>query len=186
MSIHIVSVLASPHGSCSTAAAVAGVLAGVTAAGARTDSLDLATEDLDAVVDRIDEADGVVFASPVYRAAHTALLASLFERIPRGAAGETRAPLAGKAALVLLTGASHHHFLATERLRAPLASFFAAQTLSPGLYFTPASYSPDPSTPHKVLNDESRVLAELHGRALVELATAVRGGAALSRLTPLI
>ena len=74
------------------------------------------TEDVDAVVDRIDEADGVVFASPVYRAAHTALLASLFERIPRGAVGETRAPLAGKAALVLLTGASHHHFLATERL----------------------------------------------------------------------
>jgi FMN reductase len=105
------------------------------------------------VVDRIDEADGIVFASPVYRAAHTALL----------------------------TGASHHHFLATERLRAPLASFFAAQTLSPGLYFTPASYTPD-----KVLDDESRALTELHGRALVELATAVRGGAALSRLTPLI
>ena len=141
----------------------------------------LGIEPFDAVVQRIDEADGVLFASPVYRAGHTALLASLFERIPRGAAGETSAPLAGKAALVLLTGASHHHFLATERLRAPLASFFAAQTLSPGLYFTPASYTPD-----KVLNDESRVLAELHGRALVELATAVRGGAALSRLTPLI
>jgi FMN reductase len=91
-------------------------MAGVTAAGARTTSLDLPTEDLDTVVDRIDEAGGVVFASPVYRAAHTALLASLLERIPRGAVGETRAPLAGKAALVLLTGASHHHFLATERL----------------------------------------------------------------------
>ena len=98
-----------------------------------------------------------------------------------GAVGETSAPLAGKAALVLLAGASHHHFLATERLRAPLASFFAAQTLSPGLYFTPASYTPD-----KVLDDESRALTELHGRAPVELATAVRGGAALSRLTPMI
>jgi len=62
-----------------------------------------------------------------------------------------------------------------------LASFFAAKTLSPGLYFTPASYTPD-----KVLNDESRALTELHGPALVELATAVRGGAALSRLTPMI
>jgi len=181
MGIHIVAVVGSPHGSGSTAAAVQAVLAGVTAAGAGIKSLDLRSDDLDAVVDRIDEADGVVLASPVYRAAHTALLASLLERIPRGAAGETRAPLAGKAAMVLLTGASHHHFLATERLRAPLASFFAVQTLSPGLYFTPASYTPD-----KVLNDESRALAELHGRALVELATAVRGGSALSRLTPLI
>jgi len=77
--------------------------------------------------------------------------------------------------------ASQHHFLATERLRAPLASFFAALTLSPGLYFTPASYTLD-----KVLNDESRAPTELHGRALVELATAVRGGAARSRLTPMI
>jgi FMN reductase len=66
-------------------------------------------------------------------------------------------------------------------LRAPLASFFAAQALSPGLYFTPTSYTPD-----QVLNNESRGLTELHGRALVELATAVRGGAALSRLTPVI
>jgi multimeric flavodoxin WrbA len=40
-------------------------MAGVTAAGARTTSLDLPTEDLDTVVDRIDEAGGVVFASPV-------------------------------------------------------------------------------------------------------------------------
>ena len=181
MSIEVVAVVGSPHGSGATAAAAQAVLAGVAAAGARTKSLDLATEDLDNVVDRIDEADGILFASPVYRAAHTALLASLLERIPRGVAGETRAPLAGKAALVLLTGASHHHFLATERLRAPLVSFFAAQTLSPGLYFTPASY-----TPERALNDESRALAELHGQALVELATAVRGGSALSRLTPLI
>ena len=81
-------------------------------------------------------------------------------RLHEGAVGETPAPLAGKAALVLLTGASYHHFLATERLRAPLASFFAVQTLSPGLYFTPASYTPDPHTPHRVLNEESRALAE--------------------------
>lgn len=40
--------------------------------------------------------------------------------------------------------------------------------------------------PRKVLTDKSRALAGLHGRAMVELATAVRGGAALSRLAPLI
>lgn len=181
MKINILSVVGSPHGSGSTATATQAVLAGATEAGARTQSVDLSTADLDAVVDLIDEVDGVIFASPVYRAAHTALLAALLERIPRGAAGESRAPLAGKAALVLLTGASHHHFLATERLRAPLASFFAVQTLSPGLYFTPVSY-----TPEKVLTDESRAVAELHGRALVELATAVRAGVALSRLKPLV
>lgn len=181
MQIHIVSVVGSPHGSGSTSAAVQAVLAGASAAGATTETLDLRTADLDAVVDRLESADGVVFASPVYRAAHTSLLAALLERIPRGAAGENRAPLAGKAAMVLLTGASHHHFLATERLRAPLASFFAVQTLSPGLYFTPDSYTPD-----KTLTGPAGELADLHGRALVELTTAVRGGSALRRLTPLI
>lgn len=181
MTIDIVAVLASPHGSGSTAAAVDAVLAGVSGAGAGADVLDLTKDPVDEVVDRIEAANGVVFASPVYRAAHTSLLAGLLEHIPRGAAGETRAPLAGKAALILLTGASHHHFLSTERLRGTLASFFAVQTLSPGLYFTPAAYTPD-----KVLVDESRALAELHGQALVELATAVRAGAALSTLTPLI
>jgi FMN reductase len=179
--IHILSVVGSPHGSGSTSSAVQAVLAGAAAAGSTTESVDLRTADLDAVVDRIDASDGVVFGSPVYRAAHTSLLAALLERIPRGAAGEDRAPLAGKAAMVLLTGASHHHFLATERLRAPLASFFAVQTLSPGLYFTPAAYAPD-----KSLTDESRELAQLHGRALAELAAAVRAGDALRRLTPLV
>ena len=181
MSIHILAVVASPHASGSTSGAAAAVLAGAEAAGARTNTLDLRTDDSADAVDRIEAADGVLFASPVYRAAHTSLLGALLERIPRGAVGDDRAPLAGKAAAILLTGASHHHFLATERLRGTLASFFAAQTLSPGLYFTPASYTPD-----KQLVPDARELADLHGRALVDLTTAVRASKALSALTPLV
>src|SRR5664279_4131056 len=92
MSVHVLSVVGSPHGSGSTATATQAVLAGAVAAGARTESLDLSSEDLDAVVDRVDKADGVAFASPVYRAAHTALLASLLEANPaRSGRGDPRA-----------------------------------------------------------------------------------------------
>ncbi|HEY5856642.1 MAG TPA: hypothetical protein VIW24_22035 [Aldersonia sp.] len=40
-----------------------------------------------------------------------------------------------------LTGASAHHFLATESLRTILSDFFAAQVLSPSLYLERADYT---------------------------------------------
>jgi FMN reductase len=180
-SIRIVSVVASPHGSGSTAKAVAAMTAGATAAGATCQSLDLATDNIETVVAAIDEAHGVIFGSPVYRASHTALLADLLEHIERGARGETIAPLQGKAVAITLTGASDHHFLATERLRGTLASFFAAQTLSPALYLTRRDFTED-----KELDETARHRAELLGRALVELAAAVSAGPTLRALTPLI
>jgi FMN reductase len=43
---------------------------------------------------------------------------------------------------VVLTGASHHHFLAVDGLRDVLAGFFAVQVVSPSL-FDDAAYSSD-------------------------------------------
>jgi len=179
--IHIVAVVGSPHGSGATAKAVEAVLTGARQAGASTTVMDLTSVGTEAVVAELDAAHGVVLASPVYRASHTSLLAGLLERIQRGGPREDTASLRGKAASLVLTGASDHHFLATERLRGVLASFFATQTLSPALYLTPASYTAD-----KSLEDTARAVAALHGQALVELATAVTQGSALSQLAPLI
>lgn len=179
--IVIAAVIASPHRSGSTSHAVEAVLEGARRVGAGTESVDLAAEGPEAAADLIDRAQGIVLASPVYRASHTSLLAGLLEHIERGASGEPRAPLRGKAVAIVQTGASHHHFLAPERLRATLASFFAAQVLSPSLYFTPDAY-----TAEKALDAASRELAELHGQALAELTAGVHAGAALSRLAPLI
>lgn len=180
-SIHIVAVVGSPHGSGATSNAVEAVLAGARQFGASTTLLDLTSADPDQVLAALEVAHGVVLASPVYRASHTSLLAGLLERVQRGAPGESAAPLRGKAVAIVLTGASEHHFLATERLRGTVASFFAAQTLSPALYLSPAAYTAD-----KTLAEASRELAVLHGRALVELATAVTRGDALAQLTPLV
>jgi FMN reductase len=179
-SINIVAVVASPHQSGSTASAVQTVLEGAASSGATTTCLDLSRDAAEVVVDAIEAAQGVVFASPVYRAGHTSMLAQLLEQIERGAPGEARAPLRGKAVAIVLTGASEHHFLTTERLRGTIASFFAAQTLSPALYLTPNSYAAD-----KSLAEGAREQALLHGRALVELATCVTSGAALKQLAPL-
>jgi len=179
--LHVLAIAASPHGSGSTTHALEAVLAGVRDQGADVSFVDLTTESTDSVVAAIEAADAVVLGSPVYRASHTALLAGLLERVERGAEYENSAPLKGKAAAIVLSGASHHHFLATEKLRSTLASFFAVQTLSPALYLTPDDFNEA-----KELSNAARDLAHLHGRALVELATAVRTGDALSQLTPLV
>jgi FMN reductase len=82
----------------------------------------------------------------------------------------------------VLTGASDHHFLAVEKVRGILGGFFGVQILSPGLYFASAAFTEDRST----LHDEARQVAELHGRALVELTTAVRSSKWLRDLRPLV
>ena len=69
----------------------------------------------------------------------------------------------------MLTGASDHHFLAVEKVRGILGGFFGTQLLSPGLYLPSAAFAEGGGA----LRDEPQQLAELHGRALVELATAV-------------
>ena len=81
----------------------------------------------------------------------------------------------------MLTGASDHHFLAVEKVRGILGGFFVVQLLSPGLYLPSAAFTDKPG-----LVDEMRQLAELHGRALVELTAAVRSSKWLRDLRPLI
>jgi FMN reductase len=175
--LEIVGVVGGPEPGGRTATAVAGVLAGAAKAGARTSLLELSqTAD---VRSALDSADAVVFGSPVYRATYSALLKSLLERTERGKWGEKTAPLQGTVAAVVLTGASGHHFLAVNDLRDVLASFFAVQVLSPGLYLDHGAY-----TDRTTLTGDAAELAAAHGLALADLADAVRGSAALRALTP--
>jgi FMN reductase len=177
--VTVLGVVASPHSSARTATAVQAVLGGATAAGARTSQLAVAGEDRDVVLQAMSEADAVVFGSPTYRASYTSLLKELLEGTERGRYGETSAPLRGTAAAIVLTGATPHHFLAGDGLRSVLAGFFAVQVLSPGLYLDHAAY-----TGGGDLAEPGAALADLHGRALVDLAVAVRFSAALQGLGP--
>ncbi|WP_051821275.1 MULTISPECIES: flavodoxin family protein [unclassified Streptomyces] len=182
--LRVTAVLASPHGSGATAAAVDAVLDGCREAGAVCTLVDLrdgAADGFAGAVDAVEEADAVVFASPTYRATHTSLLASFLEHVERGARFETRAPLRGKAAAVVMTGAAPEHFLATEGLRATLASFYAVQVLAPSLHLARTAFGPD-----KSLTADEAATGALHGRALVDLAAACRASGDIARLEPLV
>ena len=178
----VVAVIGSPNAGGRTRVAVDAMLRGAAAQGAATKVYELAETEPAEAVAAIDGADAAILGSPTYRADISARLKSLLEATPRGAPGETGAPLRGKACATVMTGASDHHFLAVDKVRGTLAGFFATQLLSPGLYLPAAAYTDD----GRALRDDVQELAELHGRALVELATAVRSSTFLRELRPLI
>ncbi len=167
-------IVASSNTLSRTTTAIRGVLDGAVAAGATVRMVELATTTIGEV---LDGADGVVFESPVYRARHNAMLALSLESVERGKYGETRAPLSGTAAAIAMTGASEHHFLASQSLENTLNSLFAVQLISPALYLAQSDYI-DAIT----LAEQASTLARVTGGALAELAAAVRSSHHLARL----
>ncbi len=178
----VVGVVGSPNAGGRTRVGVDAVLVGAAGEGAEIRVHELADTAVPDVVAAMGEADAVVFGSPTYRADITAQLKGLLDQTPRGAEYESGDPLRGTVCATVLTGASDHHFLAVEKVRGILGGFFGVQVLSPGLYLPSAAFTED----RTALRDEARRLAELHGRALVELATAVRSSKWLRDLRPLI
>lgn len=178
--LSVIAIVASPHGGGSTAGAAQAMVSACREAGAAVNVFDLNEADSRVAADAVDAADAIIFASPTYRASHTALLGGFFEKLERGAAWETKSPLKGKATAILMTGAASEHFLATEKLRMILSSFFASQVLSPSLFLTGDAFSDKQPT------DETRKLLEAHALALVDLATAVRASRHLATLEPLV
>jgi FMN reductase len=177
--MRIIGLVGSPEAGGRTSTAVAAVLAG--AADVDTELIELSVASTDHVVQAMADADAVVFGSPVYRATYSALLKATLEATERGKWGEKSAPLQGKVAATVLTGASPHHFLAMNDLRNVLAGFFAVQVLSPGLYVDHSSYA-DRST----LKDDALSNAACNGAALAALARAVGPSAAVYGLRPQI
>jgi FMN reductase len=178
--MRILAIVGSPKADGRTTAVANAVLEGVRDQGADGDLVELAAAEFETVAQRLDDADGAVFAAPTYRARAAHPLKTFLDHLPRGFWGERSAPLQGKACAVALTGASWHHFLAVDELRSVLAGFFAAQVLSPGLYLPSDAFADG-----RRLRTESASLAALHGAALVDLARAVRESKNLSALRPL-
>ena len=168
-SIQVVAIDASPHGHGRTAEVLGQVLDGARSAGATSDILTLASAPLQTAIHAIEAADGIVLGTPVYRASYAYPLKALLDQLPRGMWGETRAPLQGKAVVTVVTGASLHHFLALDDLRNVLAGFFAAHVVPPGLYAPRGGIADGEG-----LDTDLGHQAEQQGRALVELASALR------------
>ncbi|GAB2519029.1 NADPH-dependent FMN reductase [Nocardia heshunensis] len=80
-----------------------------------------------AVAAAIAESDGVVVASPVYKAAYSGLLKTLLDLLPQFA-------LAGKVVLPIVTGGSPAHVLAIDYALRPVLSSLGADHIVPGWF----------------------------------------------------
>jgi FMN reductase len=175
----VLAVDSSPRGHGRTEVVLGLVLRGAEAGGAITESISLEDASVEEAIDRVEAADAVVLGTPVYRASFAFPLKNFLDHLPRGLWGETAAPLRGKAAVIVATGASLHHFLALDDMRNVLSTFFAAHVVPPGIY-----------VPREGFEDQDRLTPEFvnqaikQGLALVELTAALSASATLRCLVP--
>jgi FMN reductase len=90
-------------------------------------------DDTEAVVKRIDTADIVVLASPVYRASFTGALKNLLDHLPVAA-------LMGKPCGIVAMGATAHHYLAVEWHLRDVLTWFGAIVAPTGVYLSSADF----------------------------------------------
>jgi FMN reductase len=79
------------------------------------------------VVEQVLGADGLIVASPVYKAAYSGVLKTFLDLLPPAA-------LAGKAVLPLLTGAAPVHALAVDYALRPVLTALGARHVVSGLF----------------------------------------------------
>jgi len=80
-----------------------------------------------AAVELFDRADGVVVATPVYKASYSGLLKTLLDLLPQRA-------LADKVVLPLATGGTQGHLVAIDYALRPLLTSMGADRLVPGCF----------------------------------------------------
>jgi FMN reductase len=91
-------------------------------------------DDTGAVVEAIERAHIVVFATPVYRGSMTGALKNVFDLLPLHA-------LAAKVVALIAMGASDHHFLGADRHWRDVLTFFGALPTPASAYLTGADFA---------------------------------------------
>ncbi|CAM3999944.1 NAD(P)H-dependent oxidoreductase [Kibdelosporangium persicum] len=102
-------------------------------------SADLLDPTIRNVMDLVDRADGVVVASPVYRAAYSGLVQSLLNLLARTA-------LSGKVVLPLANGGSQGHLVALDYALRPLLIARGATDVVPGHFVLDADVHDEVAT----------------------------------------
>jgi FMN reductase len=82
---------------------------------------------LSAALDLVDKAQGVVIATPIYKAAYSGILKAFLDLLPQFG-------LAGKVVLPLATGGSLAHVLAVDYALRPMLSSMNPLHIVPGLF----------------------------------------------------
>ncbi|WP_228771630.1 NADPH-dependent FMN reductase [Actinokineospora iranica] len=114
---------------------------------------DLGNPAIRRAVELVAGADGVVVASPVYRAAYSGLVKSLLDLLPAGS-------LAGKAVLPLATGGTQGHLVAIDFVLRPLLTAMGATRVLPGHFLLDQQIAP---------REEGGVVRPLAAAALAEV-----------------
>jgi FMN reductase len=91
-------------------------------------------DDTGAVVEAIERAHVVAFATPVYRGSMTGALKNVFDLLPVPA-------LEAKVVALVAMGASDHHFLGADRHWRDVLTFFGALPLPTSAYLTGADFT---------------------------------------------
>ena len=95
---------------------------------------------------QVAEADIVVVATPVYKAAYSGVLKVFLDLLPQTA-------LKGKTVLPLATGGSPHHMLALDYALRPVLQSLGAKNILPGIYATDAQVVLSPEGTYQVADD---------------------------------
>jgi FMN reductase len=90
-------------------------------------------DDTPAVIEAIEEADTLLFATPIYRGSMTATLKNVFDLLPVPA-------LEGKVVALASMGGSDHHFLGADRHLRDVLGFFGALVTPVSVYLTAGDF----------------------------------------------
>jgi FMN reductase len=127
---------------------------------------DSQAEPIRQAIDKVQRAEVVIVATPIYKAAYSGLLKLFLDLLPSDA-------LRGKTVLPLATGGSMAHLLALDYALKPVLSALGARDMLDGVFAADAQLPPDGAGGY--LPD--RALVERLDRALAPLA--VTGSTAL-------
>ena len=114
----------------------------------------------------VRQADAVIVATPVYKAAYTGILKAFLDVLPQDG-------LAGKLVLPLATGGSQSHMLVLDYALRPVLASLAARFILPGIYATgdqlpwdaQAGLTPAAPIAARVAAGVAQLGAELHALA---------------------
>lgn len=107
------------------------------------------------IIDKIIEADALVFGSPMYRGTYTGILKNVFDLIPNEA-------MIGKPVGLVATGGSDHHYLALEHELKPILGFFLALVVPGSVYANNNDFSEG-----NIINEELKVRMSELGASIV-------------------
>jgi FMN reductase len=105
------------------------------------------------VVEQIKNADGLIIATPVYKAAYSGILKALLDLLPQFA-------FANKVVLPLATGGTIAHVLAIDYALRPVLTTMGATHVVPGYFILDKLISDDPAGPGILIEEPAQSLLD--------------------------